>query len=352
MMRKAMAECYRVLKSGRSISLCYHDTSEGTWALVQDIMAEAGFIVDKSDSALFIDTKQKTYNQTVADKVNKRDLVINFQKPRPGQLKLDIFINGDEDETTFNEKVFTIIKDYLNHNPSSTKDRIFDEVVSRMVRSGQMEPHDFDAILSRVAEPLKPEGIVEKADHWYLKGSELDLEDSTESSKEESAATKLRVFIGDWLIKNPSDEGVHYSYLFEHYIFVVNDMPRRPLAEWLLDYFYKTDEGTYRLPVSEEEEKLKAESRSKGVNRRIKRYLSYITQGLAVHEDERPSDITIADWIRNCKRSGMYDQGKQLYEIGGINLDNLPEDVQSNVEEDYQVCVRMLERQADNSAHR
>ena len=44
MMKKAMAECYRVLKPGRWLSLCYHDTSEGTWALVQDIMAEAGFI--------------------------------------------------------------------------------------------------------------------------------------------------------------------------------------------------------------------------------------------------------------------------------------------------------------------
>ena len=38
MMKRAMEECYRVLKPGRWLSLCYHDTSEGTWALVQDIM--------------------------------------------------------------------------------------------------------------------------------------------------------------------------------------------------------------------------------------------------------------------------------------------------------------------------
>ena len=42
MMRQAMAECYRVLKPGRWLSLCYHDTSEGTWAVVQDLMAEVG----------------------------------------------------------------------------------------------------------------------------------------------------------------------------------------------------------------------------------------------------------------------------------------------------------------------
>ena len=57
MMKRAMAECYRVLKPGRWLSLCYHDTSEGTWGLIQDVLAEVGFIVDKNDSTLFIDTE-------------------------------------------------------------------------------------------------------------------------------------------------------------------------------------------------------------------------------------------------------------------------------------------------------
>lgn len=344
MMRKAMTECYRVLKPGRWISLCYHDTSEGTWSLLQDIMAEVGFVVDKSDSALFIDTKQKSYNQIVADKVNKRDLVINFQKPKPGQSKLDIFITGDEDEGTFNEKVLTIIKDYLNIHPGTTKDRIYDDVVSRMVRSGRMEPHNFDALLTRIANSSNSEGVSDKIDHWYLKGSELEVEDSTESAKEDAAAAKLKIYMTKWLKDHPSDEGIHYSDLFEHYIIAVKDMPRRPLAEWVPDYFYKADERTYRLPASDDEEKLKAESRSKGVNRRIKRYLSYITQGLTVPEEERPSDITLADWIRNCKRSGMYEQGKILFDKGGINLEALPQEARINVEEDYNVCVRMFAR--------
>ena len=50
MMKRAMAECFRVLKPGRWLSLCYHDTSEGTWALIQDIMAEVGFVVDKTET--------------------------------------------------------------------------------------------------------------------------------------------------------------------------------------------------------------------------------------------------------------------------------------------------------------
>ncbi|NLX12100.1 MAG: hypothetical protein GXY44_00390, partial [Phycisphaerales bacterium] len=223
MMRTAMKECYRVLKPGRWLSLCYHDTSEGTWALIQDIMAESGFIVDQSDAALFIDTGQKSYNQKVADKVNKRDLVINFRKPKPGELTSSIAITGDEDKTTFNEKVHQIIRDYLGANPGSTKDHVYDEVVSRMVRSGQMEAHDFNELLGQVAEEAKIERGKNGGGRWYLKETELVIADAAENAREDAAAEKLGAFIKGFLKKNPGDEGVHYSDLFEHYIYAVKD---------------------------------------------------------------------------------------------------------------------------------
>ena len=89
---------------------------------------------------------------------------------------------------------------------------------------------------------------------------------------------------------------------------------------------------------------MKAEGQAKGTNRWVKRYLAYLEQGVAVPEKERPNDATLAEWIRHCKRSGLYKQGKLLYENGGLNLDDLSEEVMVNVEEDYQVCVRLLER--------
>ena len=357
MMRQAMAECYRVLKPGRCISLCYHDTSEGTWALIQDIMAEVGFIVEKTEAALYIDTEQKSYNQLVADKVNKRDLVINFRKPKPGELIPSIAITGDENKTTFTEKVRQIIQDYLAANPGSTKDRIYDEVVSRMVRCGQMEVHDFDSILRTVAEEVKTpvmKNLFEKKEpdlfgthgiaRWYLKETELDIFDEAESAREEAVAQQIGAFIKKFMSENPGMEGVHYSDLFEHYIYTVKDKPRRQLIEILPDYFYKTEQGTWRLPCSEEEEEAKREARVKGLSRRVKRYLVQLEQGAAIPDSERPNDATLAEWIRHCKRAGLYEQGKLLFEKGGLNTDNLPEEVKVNVEEDYQVCVRMLAR--------
>lgn len=61
-------------------------------------------------------------------------------------------------------------------------------------------------------------------------------------------------------------------------------------------------------------------------------------------EDDRPSDAALAEWVRHCKRSGLYEQGKRLYEKGGMKLDNLSEEVLVDVEEDYSVCIRALSR--------
>jgi len=339
MMRQAMRECYRILKPGRWLSLCYHDTSEGTWTLIQDIMAEVGFIVDKSESALFIDSIKKTFNQYTADKVTKRDLVVNFRKPKTSE------IYGEDShcsEGNIQERVRKIVKNYLTEHPGTTKDHIYDEVVSSLVRSRKMEPHDFDEILSQVAEKPQDSGKL-----WFLKESEETIIDKAESQKEDKSAEKVASFIKKKLTETPELTGIHYSDLFEHYIYSVKEKPRRNLSDWLLDYFYKTEEGTYRLPQSEEEERIKAEGRKRGISRKIRRYISYIEQGLTIPERERPAGSTLSEWIRHCKRSGLYEQGKLLYEKGGLDLDSLSEEVMVNVEEDYQVCARMLIR--DNS---
>ena len=352
-----MTECFRVLKPGRWLSLCYHDTSEGTWAHVQDIMAEVGFLVGDSDRALFIETSTKSYNQYVADKVNKRDLVINFRKPKPEEVTAAIAITGNENKTTFNEKVRQIIRDYIGANPGSTKDRIYDEVVSRMVRSGQMEAHDFDELLrteaGEVKTPVKKDLFrneepnifgTHEIGRWYLKETELVVIDAAENAREDAAAEKIGSFINGHLKKHPGDDGVHYSDLFEDYIYAVKDKPRRQLAEFLPDYFYKTDQGTWRLPDSEEEERAKREARGKGLGRRVKRYIAQLEQGVIIPNHERPNDATLAEWIRHCKRAGLYEQGKLLYEKGGLNPENLSEEAMVGVEEDYQVCARMLTR--------
>lgn len=363
-MKAAFQECYRILKPGRSISICFHGKTID-WQIVQDLMSEIGFISEQARDALFIETKQKSYRQLTAEDNTLRDLVINFRKPQLGEVSSILIITGDENKTSFNEKFIKIINEYLTINPGSTKDRIYDEVVSRMVRAGTMEAHNFEELLKQVAdeirEPVK-KNLYDNKDpnlfgtheisRWYLKETELDITDSAESAKEDAAAEIVSEFIEKYLKKHKGIEGVHYSDLFEQYIYSVKDKPRRQLSDWLLDYFYKTDEGTYRLPASEEEKQLKAEGRSKGTLRRVRRYLAFLEQGVAVPDRERPNDATLAEWIRHCKRSGLFAQGKLLYEKGGINIDALPEEIMVGVEEDYQVCARMLSRDSEKKSRK
>jgi hypothetical protein len=351
-MSDAFQEIYRILKPGRWVSVCYHDTAEWSWAELQNLMAEAGLIVDSNESTLYLQYNQLSYKQYASDTVTKRDLVINFRKPRPDELAANIAITGNEDRITFNEKVRQIIQDYLGASPGSTKDRIYDEVVSRMVRSGQMEAHNFNELLGQVAEEAKIAGGKNGGGRWYLKETEFVIADATETAREDVAAEKIGAFIKGFLNKNPGEEGVHYSDLFEHYVYTVKDKPRRQLAEFLPDYFFKTEQGTWRLPASEEEERAKREARVKGLGRRVKRYVAQLEQGAIIPDHERPNDATLAEWIRHCKRAGLYAQGKLLYEKGGLNPDNLAEEAMVNVEEDYQVCARMLARRATEPKRR
>ncbi|MBN1304374.1 MAG: hypothetical protein JXA13_08060, partial [Anaerolineales bacterium] len=355
MMLSAMQECFRVLKPGRWLALCYHDTSEGTWSMIQDVMAQAGFIPDFAEEALYIDTGQKTYNQTQAEKVTQRDLVINFRKPRPGEVAQAIFLTGEEDAATFTQKARAILIEALEAHPGSTADRLYDELVSRMVRKGEFERHNFDELLRGVAEPVSQpvmKNLFEPAEpdlfgshetvRWYLLETAGQV-DEAESRKEASAAARLEQFMHSWLAARPGEAGVHYSELFEQYL-PIRDKPRRLLIEWLPEFFFKTAEGTWRPPADELEHAQLAALRSSGLLRRVKRFGNALLEGVPPHERDLPeSPATLADWIRQCRRAGLYEIGRVLYEKSGLSFDTLEEIRQMELEEDYQVCARRSE---------
>jgi len=333
LMRQAMNECYRVLKPGRWISLCYHDTSEGTWQLVQDLMTEVGFIPENLEEALYIDTDQKSFNQLMAEKVTKRDLVINFRKPKPGELIAQLTLFGDEDPATFAEKASAILTEALEARPGSPADRLYDELVSRMVRRGEFERHDFDRLLRSVAEDPRGDG------RWYLLETAEQV-DEAEGAKEAAAAARLEAFMARYLAERPEESGVHYSDLFEQYL-PAQDKPRRLLADWLPEFFFKTPEGIWRPPADDEERAQKEVLRTSGTLRRIKRFARALLEGVPPADRDRPSNVaTAADWLRQCRRAGLYDLGRALYEKGGFRFDDLSGEGQLEVEEDYQICVR------------
>jgi len=340
LMKRAFQECFRVLKPGRWLALCYHDTSEGTWDLVQDLMAEVGFISEQNEKVLYIDTGGKTYVQYTSEKVTKRDLVINFRKPRPGEIHAAIAITGDEDERTFSQKARAILTEALERSPGSTADRLYDELVSRMVRKGEFERHNFDTLLRGVAEEVQmPNGEGKFISRWYLLETAGEV-DAAESQKESAAAERLEAFMVDHLSDHPEFDGVHYSDLFEQYL-PVRDKPRRLLADWLPEFFYRTPEGTWRPPKDAEERQQKNALRTSGALRRVRRFTNAIFNSVPPAEKDRPENpATLAVWINECRRAGLYDLGKLLYEQGGHSFEGLTEKEQLEVQENYLICTR------------
>jgi len=338
MLQEAVSELYRVLKPNRWISVCYHDTSEGSWMYLQDIFSEVGFISEKIDNVLSIERERKSWKQATTSQVQKRDLVINFRKPRPGEVSGQMILFDEIDFETFQDAAKTILSETLIAHPGTSADRLFDSLVSRTIRKGQFERHDFDALLRSVAEE-SPVG----SGRWYLLATAGQI-DEAESTKEEAGAEKLEVFMQMFLQSNPSEAGVHYSDLFEQYL-PIKDKPRRLLQDWLPEYFFKTAEGTWRPPLTDDERKQKAALRSSGALRRIKRFANALLEGVPPYEKDKPDNAaTLADWIRQCRRAGLYDLGRVLYEKGGLRFDGMGEEAQLEVDEDYQVCVRRSEK--------
>ena len=113
------------------------------------------------------------------------------------------------------------------------------------------------------------------------------------------------------------------------------------MQEWLPEFFFKTEEGTWRPPATAEERQQKAALRTGGTLRRIKRFAKALLDGVPPHERDRPPNpATAADWLRQCRRAGLYELGRAIYEKGGFDFEVLEEESYMTLEEDYQLCVR------------
>ena len=117
------------------------------------------------------------------------------------------------------------------------------------------------------------------------------------------------------------------------------------LADWLLEYFIKTSgaagAATWRLPADDEERAQLAALRATGSLRRIKRFANALLEGVPPAARDRPANAAdAADWLRQCRRAGLYELGRAIYERGGFDFAALGEEGEEAVEEEYEVCVR------------
>lgn len=396
-MRQALAEYYRVLKPGRWISLCYHDSDPGTWRLVQDMLLDIGFEIH---TVTELDPLQKSSNQITSEKVVKSDLVLNCRRPRPGEE------GANESElpelVRITDRVRDILLDALASDPGQTSDRLWSLTLKRLLTRGQMVEHRFTDILGEIADQVE-------GGRWYLKES-YDVAASHDQGNEESAGAVLKRFAqlrmvgvpANWaatiVLEKPGlaqpgvddklDESAieayvqsrlngsskpfrlggnlrgteFYDVLWFYMTRYMRDkraaeLPRRNLADFLGDYlvrFRASDKWLYRPPDAKEEEDLAAGRRS-GLGRRIRAFVSAIQQrDHSYLEQHRPDARTLVVWLRHCAQFGLYEEGRVLFEGSGVTVQQMerilynPEEEETayDVARGYaDICRRNLPRQ-------
>ena len=81
LMRDCFAECFRVLKPGRWMTIEFSNTKASVWNLIQSTLQESGFIVGNVSA---IDKQKGSFKAMTTPTAVKQDLVISAYKPNGG----------------------------------------------------------------------------------------------------------------------------------------------------------------------------------------------------------------------------------------------------------------------------
>jgi len=389
-LRRVIMNLYRALKPGRYASICYHDTSERNWSVIQDAIRDAGF---ELVNVLVLDPKQKTQDQITKEKVVKSDLVLNCRKPRTGEHRSD----GQTTEAELvTKRVRDIVLETLAYTGGQARDKLWDIVLKRLLVRGAMAEHRFDEILTEVA-------FKSESGRWFLK-EEYESLSQSDIQKEEEAGTALERFarmrmmgvapqiaaqiaLGKPSLAGPDtneDEiegyiknsvlntaeakrkfrlsghlkGIEfYDCLFFYLTRFLKSrktgqVPRRNLAAFLEEYLVRFREGDkwlYRPPDKAEAQALH-KSRQSGLGRRIRQYVSYLTGEGDYPKDKIPDAKTLVAWLKHCSAFGLADEGVVLYERGGLMAQShgLSQEERYDAEEYYLNCRRKASKAASD----
>ncbi len=141
LMEDCCKEMFRILKSGRWLTLVFNNSNNEVWNSLQESLHKAGFVIA---DVKVLDKKQGSFKQVTTKAARKEDLVISAFKPKreiPGKLYIKA---GTE------EDVWRFIKQYLEKLPivgendglveERVGDRLYDRLVGFCLQKGYSIP--------------------------------------------------------------------------------------------------------------------------------------------------------------------------------------------------------------------
>lgn len=336
MLRDVARELFRVLKPGRWASICYHDDSSGAWTHLQEAFTEVGFILESEEQTLSIERGRKSWKQATTLKSRKRDLVVNFRKPRSGEPLSNV---EPTPQRPFREEAAELLLEMLHRVPGRPADRLYDEFVSRLVRRRRLERHDFHRLLAELAEP--------RGGLWYARGAEVFMDEAARRQEAAaiqkleslawqgaSRASKATDRLAELLTKAPPEA-----------------RPVRPLEEVLPEYFARTGEGRWRRPRKDERSALET-LRASGGLLRLRRFSAALVSDLPLAAADRPVDAAeLLSWLRFASAAGWEERAVALFELGGLDMNELSDADRAEAAAAYSACRSSRTRRPSSFTH-
>jgi len=225
--------------------------------------------------------------------------VINFYKPRyPGDLPPSVNLSGRDLSTsgkTLEGRVSEVIVGHLSEHPGQTKAQLYDAVISRMVRSSEMQAFHLESVLD-----LMRGSLWQVDDRYYLRGQEIPDIDAAlfgwEGLRDDQPELKAVGFLYTLLSKHPLD----YSSLLAEFntsrsLAVVRGIlnGRGKTLESLLEsgFVYGETQRVWRRPNPQEQKNLAVE-RHRRLEREFKKWLTEAR----VHSTPTAPDLETVLW--------------------------------------------------------
>jgi DNA modification methylase/predicted RNA-binding Zn-ribbon protein involved in translation (DUF1610 family) len=108
LMAQCFEEFYRVLKPGRWMTVEFHNSKNSVWSAIQEALQRVGFVIADVRT---LDKGQGSFNQVVASRAVKQDIIISAYKPNGGLEGRFKLTAGTE------EGVWDFVRTHLKHLP-------------------------------------------------------------------------------------------------------------------------------------------------------------------------------------------------------------------------------------------
>ncbi|BAF58896.1 hypothetical protein PTH_0715 [Pelotomaculum thermopropionicum SI] len=253
LMEKCFAECYRILKPGRWMTVVFHNSQNRIWNAIQEAILRAGFVIADVRT---LDKKQGTFKQVTSTTAVKQDLVISAYKPNGGLEKRFHLEAGTE------EGVWDFVRTHLKHLPVFVEKNgraeviaerqnflLYDRMVAFHVQRGVAVPMGAAEFYAGLKQRFP-----ERDGMYFLPDQVVEYDKKRLTVQE---IEQLSLFVTDekssiqWLRSELSKKPQTYQEIHPKFLRELHKAPHEKLpelSELLEQNFLKDDNGRWYVP--------------------------------------------------------------------------------------------------------